>query len=342
VTRMNPPYLRIVEDIRRQISTGDLRPGDRVPSARRITQQWGVAIATATKVLATLQQEGLVRVVPGVGTVVSPAGPTTPPPRTPKRRQNTREPQPELSRDRIVRAAIEIADTEGMAALSMRRVATDLDAATMSLYRYVHSKDDLVLFMIDQAIGEEALPETPPEGWRARLQVTARLQWRLFRRHRWLAAAMSLTRPQLAPNALAHAEWVLRALEGFDLDPSAIMHTHVMLFSYVRGLATSLEAEAEAERDTGMTSDEWMETQEAALDAVAGSGSFATFLRIVKESDFDFDLDTLFEFGLMRMLDGLAVYLATVRFVGCRARTRIVKENDDRDGPGRAGPAPGR
>jgi DNA-binding transcriptional regulator YhcF (GntR family) len=310
VTGVNPPYLRIVEDIRRQISTGDLRPGDRVPSARRITQQWGVAIATATKVMATLQQEGLVRVVPGVGTVVSSSGPATLLPRTPKRRQNIREPQPELSRDRIVRAAMDIADTEGMAALSMRRVATDLDVATMSLYRYVHSKDALVLLMIDQAIGEEVFPATPPEGWRARLELEARLQWTGFRRHRWLGPAMSVTRPQLAPNALKHMEWSLRALEGLGLDASAMLHIHVMLFSYVRGLATSLEAEAEAERDTGMTSDEWMETQEAALDAVAGSGSFATFLRIVKESDFDFDLDTLFEFGLMRMLDGLAVYLA--------------------------------
>jgi len=204
---------------------------------------------------------------------------------------------------------MEIADSEGMAALSMRRVATDLDVATMSLYRYVRSRDDLVLFMIDEAIGEEVFPPTPPEGWRARLELEARLQWTGFRRHRWLGPAMSLTRPQLAPNALKHTEWSLRALEGLGLDATAMLHIHVTLFSYVRGLATSLEAEAEAEQDTGMTSDEWMDTQEAALDAVAGSGPFATFLRIAKESDFEFDLDTLFEFGLMRILDGLEVYL---------------------------------
>jgi AcrR family transcriptional regulator len=304
VNRPNPPYLRIAEDLRRRIGSGDLRPGDRVPSARRITQERGVAIATATKVLATLQQEGLVHVVPGVGTVVSPAHQ----PRTSKRRHDPDE-QPELSRDRIVRAAIEIADTEGIAALSMRRVATHLDVATMSLYRYVRSKDDLVLFMIDEAIGEEAFPATPPEGWRARLELEARLQWTGFRRHRWLGPVMSVTRPQLALNALKHAEWSLRALEGLGLDAAAMLHVHVMLFSYVRGLATSLEAEAEAEQDTGLTSDEWMDTQEATIDAVASSGPFATFLRVAKESDFEFDLDTLFEFGLTRMLDGLRVYL---------------------------------
>lgn len=316
MTKTSPPYRRIVEDVRRRIDTGELQPGDRVPSARRITQEWGVAIATATKVLAALQQAGLVQVVPGVGTIVAPTRPATASQtRTPKRRQRTHEPQPDLSRERIVQAAIEIADTEGMAALSMRRVATYLDVATMSLYRYVHSKDDLVLFMIDEAIGEEAIPQSPPQGWRARLELAARLQWRLFRRHRWLASAISVTRPQLAPNAMAHTEWVLRALEGLGLDPSAMLHVHITLFSYARGLATSLEAEAEAEQDTGMTSDEWMATQEAALEAVAGSGSFTTLLGIAKQPDFDLDLDTLFEFGLQRMLDGLEVYLgsSTVR-----------------------------
>lgn len=149
-----------------------------------LLQERGVTIATATKVLAALQQEGLVQTVPGVGTIVSPAGPATPQPRRPKRRY-TSEPQPDLSRDRIVRAAMEIADIEGMAALSMRRVATDLGVATMSLYRHVHSKDDLIVFMIGEAIGQEPFPESPPEGWRAWLELAARLQWATFRRHRW-------------------------------------------------------------------------------------------------------------------------------------------------------------
>ncbi|MGX1606137.1 GntR family transcriptional regulator, partial [Streptomyces celluloflavus] len=66
-----PPYRRIVDEIRRRIDAAELAPGDRVPSTRRITQEWGVAMATATKVLTTLRQEGLVRAVPGVGTVVA-------------------------------------------------------------------------------------------------------------------------------------------------------------------------------------------------------------------------------------------------------------------------------
>ncbi|GAA5031799.1 winged helix-turn-helix domain-containing protein [Actinopolymorpha pittospori] len=84
VANTDPPSVRILTEIRRRIATGELRAGDRVPSTRQITQQWGVAMATATKVLTALREEGLVRVVPGVGTVVdAAAGPShrrTPPP----------------------------------------------------------------------------------------------------------------------------------------------------------------------------------------------------------------------------------------------------------------------
>jgi len=226
--------------------------------------------------------------------------------RTPRR---VREPQPDLSQDRIVRAAAAIADADGLSALSMRRIATELGVATMSLYRYVPGKDELVFFMIDHALGAEPLPATPPDGWRARLEYSARLLWQLFHRHRWLAPALSVTRPQLLPNGLAYIEWVLAALEEFPLDPTTLLHIHVTLFSYVRGLATALEPEAEAERDTGMTNDEWMDGQEAAVRAFAGSGRFANFLRGAMASEIDLDLDSLFEFGLARLLDGLTVFL---------------------------------
>src|SRR5258706_8508085 len=75
---MAAPYRLIVDEIRARIAAGRLRPGDRVPSARQITQEWGVAIATATKALATLQAEGLVRAVVGVGTVVATPAVATP------------------------------------------------------------------------------------------------------------------------------------------------------------------------------------------------------------------------------------------------------------------------
>ncbi|WP_037892225.1 GntR family transcriptional regulator, partial [Streptomyces sp. Tu 6176] len=66
-----PPYLRIAAEIRRRIADGELAPGERVPSTRRIAEQWGVALATATKALTTLRLEGLVEARPRAGTVVA-------------------------------------------------------------------------------------------------------------------------------------------------------------------------------------------------------------------------------------------------------------------------------
>jgi len=71
IERPDPPYLQIASNLRERIISGELSDGDPIPSARQITRDWGVAMATATKVLATLRSEGLVRAVPGIGTVVT-------------------------------------------------------------------------------------------------------------------------------------------------------------------------------------------------------------------------------------------------------------------------------
>jgi AcrR family transcriptional regulator len=265
-------------------------------------------MATATKVLAALQQDGLAVARPGAGTVVA-----TRDPRPGRRPARPLSGEQELTRDAVVRTAMALADDEGMGELSMRRIAAALGVATMSLYRHVRGKDELILHMIDLAIGEEPFPPEPPEGWRARLELAARLQWRGFRRHPWLAPVMSVTRPQLAPNALRHTEWNLGALEGTGLGFADRMYVNVLLFAYVRGLASALEAETQAQRDTGLSSDEWMETQDATLRSLLTSGALATFHRMSKQEGFDVDLDSLFEFGLERLLDGLETFIAAGR-----------------------------
>src|SRR5687767_1848654 len=113
----SPPYARIVAELRRRIAEGELAPGDRVPSTRQIAIRWGVAPATATKALNALKQEGLIVAEPRVGSVVA-AAPSKPRPPV--------ETGDELTRERVVRAAIEIADAEGLAAVSMRGVAARL------------------------------------------------------------------------------------------------------------------------------------------------------------------------------------------------------------------------
>lgn len=289
-----PPYRRIADDIRARIESGELRPGDRVPSARAITREWGVAIATATKALAVLRDEGLTVPRPGVGTVVAP------------RRVQRKE--RDLTRERVVRAAIAIADAHGMAELSMRRVATELGVSTMSLYRHVPGKAELVLAMIDTAIGEAPMPTRRPAGWRAQLELCARLEWAMFRRHLWLAPSMSLARPDLSANAARITEWVLTALDGTRLDLNSQMYVNILLFSFVRGVGCALEAEAEAVRETGLSNEEWLDSQESVFTSMIGE--LPHFRRFATEP-FDFDLDRLFEFGLARLLDGVAGLIAT-------------------------------
>jgi AcrR family transcriptional regulator len=303
-----PPYRRIADEIRARIADRELRPGDPVPSARGITREWGVALATATKVLATLNAEGVTRSLPGRGTVVAGlARPAQPAGAAARAYRN--EGDPDLTRERIVAAAIRVADAEGLAHLSMRRIATELGAAPMSLYRHVNGKDELLVSMMDSVLGEDPLPARPPKGWRAQLELSSRMQWQGFRHHPWLAQALSMTRPQLIPNGMRHTEWVLRALDGLGLTIQEMMHVHTMLFSHVRGLALNLEAEAQAEQDSGLTSDEWMQTQEHGFRVIAGTGDFPLLTRLVN-SEMELDLEQLFEFGLGRLLDGLERYLA--------------------------------
>lgn len=297
------PYLRIAAQIRERIADGRLRPGEKVPSTRRITQEWGVAMATATKVIATLRDEGLVEPRPGAGTVVrampgEPGGPIQPAPivRNPPRDQ-------ELGRDRIVRAAMAVADAEGLAAVTMRRVATELGVATMSLYRHVSTKDNLTLLMADTAMTERPLPARPAH-WRASLETIARHMWTMCRAHPWVAQSLSMTRPQVAPNLMNYSEWAFTVLRGMGLSAQDILYVHINLFGHIRGLATALSEEIQAHQDTGQTMDEWMEDNEAAFLAVAASGRYPAMEYLVSQ-EVDYDIDVLFEYGLRLLLDGI-------------------------------------
>ncbi len=191
----------------------------------------------------------------------------------------------------------------------MRRLAAELGVATMSLYRHVRDKDELVLLMTDLAYGEDGLPDPPPPGWRAQLELLARLEWALYRRHPWLAQVVSFTRPVMVPNAMAHTEWAMRAVSGLGLDANTVLHIGTALTAYVRGVAVNLESEAEARQDTGVDGDEWIRAQEPSFAEVFASGRFPVLGHVLTQPGLDFDLDTLFAFGLRGLLDGLAVLI---------------------------------
>ncbi|MGN9841575.1 TetR/AcrR family transcriptional regulator C-terminal domain-containing protein [Nonomuraea sp. H19] len=332
-----PPYAQIVGDIKRRIAEGKLRPGDRVPSTRQLARDWGVALATAAKALALLAQQGVVVAEPRIGTIVAelrggraaelrggraaePRGGRGQGPqdggvgvagaaraRAGGRARRADISEHEVMRERIVRAAVEIADAEGLSEVTMRGLADRLGMATMSLYRHVGGKDDLVLLMFDAVIDEFPLPEEPPAGWRARLEATARLQWAAYRAHPWLVGITSLSRPLPSASLLKHTESVMEALEGTRLDATGKMYVQILIYSYVQGIAANIELERRAQAATGLTADEWMDGQEEHLQAIAGSREYSAFGKLLDElGDFDLDLDRLFEFGLSPLLDGLA------------------------------------
>ncbi|MFC4012799.1 TetR/AcrR family transcriptional regulator C-terminal domain-containing protein [Nonomuraea purpurea] len=304
--RPDPPYRRIVAEFRARILAGELRPGDRMPSIRQIAQRRGVAVATATKVIAALRDEGLVEAKVGAGTVVSartsrqqPIAPATSPgpPHTGGFKQG-------LNREQVLRTAIAIADAEGLGAVSMRRLAAELGVGPMSLYRHVANKDELVTQMVDEVFGAQELPDPGPEGWRAKLELIARRQWELARRHIWLPRAISFTRPLLVPNMMAHTEWTLRALDGLELPMTARIREALTLHALVVTVALSMAGEVEAEQETGVTLTRWLLEQRQRADELLGSGRFPLLAAVPEEAVSD--LDGLFEYSLARHLDGFA------------------------------------
>lgn len=285
------PYRRIAEDLRRRIESGALPVGARVPSTRALARRWKVADATAAHALQSLVHERLLHAVPRSGTFV--AGPIP-------------RPSTELSRGRVTAAAIAIADQEGLAALSTRGLAAKLGAPVMSLYRHVRNKEELIILMTDAALGEETLAEPPPKGWRSQLERCARAEWRVFQKHPWLARVVHISRPSPMPNALTFANWVMRALDDTALNATEKLKVHVLVHAFVQGMAVNLDAEAQAIGETGMSDDEHMLTQAAKFAALAGSGRFPYFAKMVRAvpSSFALDFDALFERGLEALLDG--------------------------------------
>jgi DNA-binding transcriptional regulator YhcF (GntR family) len=297
-TTSDPVYLRIAADLRRRIDSGALRAGQRVPSTRRLAKTWRVAVATASRALELLAREGVTIAVPRVGYVV---GRPTPREGAKSGRDGG------LTRARLVQAAIEAADQEGLEAVSMRGVAAKIGAPVTSLYRHVANKDELLRLMVDATLAEQAHP-APVAEWRERLQTGARLEWALVKRHPWIARVMTLTRPLPSEASLEHADWMLGALEEAGFDATTRMNVHIAIYAFVQGLATNLESEARAEGETGVDDQAWMSERDPEFRAVAAKGNLPAFARVLSSlgKGFDLDLDEVFELGLSLLLDALS------------------------------------
>lgn len=291
-------YLAIAEELRGRIARGELPPGARVPSTRRLATDHGVALATAAKALALLSQEGLVHAEPRSGTVVA-------------SRDRAGGTRPGLTRERLVRTAIAIADAEGLGAVSMRGVAARLGVAAMAPYRHVRGRDELVLLMADAAYGERGYPANPAGDWRDRLMLGGRTLWSLFRRHPWLAQLGPITRPLPLRNLATHGEWALSALAELNVDAATLCDLHVLFFGHVQGMAVHLEREQSARAASGLSEEDWMDHQGPAVAAMAaGHPTFAKLLADLSATGYDLVLDDIFELGMRALLDGVALRFA--------------------------------
>lgn len=223
----------------------------------------------------------------------------------------SRKGRPELSVDRIVRAAVEIADAEGLAVLSMRRVAERLGVGTMSLYTHVPGKAELLDVMVDTVVGEKARPEELPGGWRARLELIAREHWRLIRRHPWLLQVKSWSRPVLGPNVTAQYDYDLRAVDGIGLTDLEMDAVVTVVAGYVEGVAQGQVDMTQAELRTGMTDDQWWSRLAPFLEKVFDASRFPVAARVGAAAGAEYqaaaDPERAFEFGLVRVLDGIEV-----------------------------------
>lgn len=223
----------------------------------------------------------------------------------------SRGPRPGLDVPRIVRAAIDVADTEGLSALSMRRVAEQLGVGTMSLYTYVPGKAELIDLMLDTVLGEQARPAQVDGGWRARLELIAREGWALHHRHPWMLH-VATGRPPLGPNVIAKYDYELRAVADVGLTDLEMDSVVALLTGFVAGAARGSLDAAQATERTGMTDEAWWEASAPLLEKVFDAERYPTAARVGPAAGAEYgagDPQHNFEFGLERVLDGIELLI---------------------------------
>ncbi|WP_280236930.1 TetR/AcrR family transcriptional regulator [Nocardia cyriacigeorgica] len=214
----------------------------------------------------------------------------------------SRGPKPGLTLDRIVEAAVQVADAEGLEAVTMRRVATELGTGTMTLYRYLPGKSELLDLMLDRVQRPDPDLGAAEGGWRGALERVARGTLALYRRHPWLLH-VNQARPILGPAAIESMETVLSAITPMGLSDVELISVIVLVDNYVVGAARSEVFHQEALRTTGMTDADFWQAQIPTIERALATGRFPTMAEL-DENAFDQEFDH-FGFGLRRILDGL-------------------------------------
>jgi AcrR family transcriptional regulator len=223
-----------------------------------------------------------------------------------------RGPRPTLTHDQIAAAAVEIADADGLEAVTMRRLAGRLDVATMGLYRYVRNKDDIFSLMLNATAREVALPEPGTAGWRDTLRRIAQEMRAGHLRHPWLARLQASMAAMVAPNVLAVLEAGLAALDAvdLDLDVDQMLAAFTALTAYVQGKAAAELAQREAYHRYGWSSDDDMRAAAGPrLLWLLNRGDYPTLAHYIVDGSNQDDTEWSFAFGLECVLDGIAARL---------------------------------
>ena len=229
------------------------------------------------------------------------------------RERPTKGPKRGLSLEQIVDAGIEVANVEGIGGVSMGRVAKELGASAMSLYRYVASKDELLALMIDGAFGRVETT-VPAEGtWRERLNRWAEVELAAYRRFPWILR-IPVQGPPIMPSQLSFMEQGLRALGGTGLREDEKLSAILLVTSFTRSFATLNSDLSEAVGNEDPTLARLMPRYGELIKKLTSVEDYPALHAVVDAGTFDpddefEDLDYDFRFGLERVLDGIEVLI---------------------------------
>jgi AcrR family transcriptional regulator len=224
-------------------------------------------------------------------------------------------PRPALSLERIVAAAVRVATADGLQAVSMSRVAADLGVSTMSLYRYVAAKDELLALMADLTFEAPPAARGPEESWRDGLSRWAWTELGVYRRNPWVLR-IPISGPPVTPNTMAWLERGLDCLRDTGLPEGEKLSVMLLLTGFVRSQAT-LQADIAAAQAAGAAAPdpEMMFSYGRLMARLTSPERFPALHAVLAAGVFDEpdDGDDEFAFGLERVLDGIETLIETRR-----------------------------
>jgi AcrR family transcriptional regulator len=216
--------------------------------------------------------------------------------------RGSRGPKPRHDRASIAAAAVRIADADGLEALTMRRVASALGIATMSLYNYIPAKEHLSQLMIDQLAGEYAYPDHPPADERSAIADLARQARDIARRHAWLPWLLHRPLPP-GPNGLRYLDYFLSLLAGSELDTGAKLEVIAMISGFATMYGGMQAGLAGDRAGSGVSAAEQAEAQQRAFASAAASGRYPSLAAALATAGPARGEDEIFESCLARLIE---------------------------------------